>query len=130
MSDNQRETFNFVAALEIAKRRYKSSRHWKMLEGTPWENDAPVFAADLMYETFRFHSHTVAEECWTIAHCALRDILSEWGTDPVTNLPDWQQCVDRIHDRARLALEEIRKLEEAHADAFLSGRDSRAALEN
>ena len=115
---------DFVAALEIAKRRYRSSRHWKMLEGTPWENDAPVFAADLMHETYRFYANDLAEECWTIAHCALRDILAEHGCDPVTNLTDWQRCVDRIHDRAMRAVEAIRKLEEAHADAFLAGRDS------
>jgi hypothetical protein len=41
---------DFHIALERAKTYYRSSRHWKMLEGTPWENDAAVFAADLMID--------------------------------------------------------------------------------
>lgn len=41
---------NFHTALERAKTYYRSSRHWKMLEGTPWENDAAVLAADLMMD--------------------------------------------------------------------------------
>jgi hypothetical protein len=118
------EQFNFVVALEIAKRRFASSRYWKMLVGTPWENDAPVFAADMMHETYRFYSDDLAEKCWTVAQVALRQIVSEQGCDPVSGDIDWQRCVDRIHTRALKALDEVRQLEQSHADAFLAARDS------
>lgn len=38
---------DFVAALAEAKRRFMAHPWWKRLEGTPWENDAPVLAAEL-----------------------------------------------------------------------------------
>lgn len=39
---------DFVMALKLAKEKFHSHPHWRRLEGTPWENDAPVIAATLM----------------------------------------------------------------------------------
>lgn len=50
------------------------------------------------------------DEALTIAVVALRAILAEWGRDPVTNITDWQRCVDRIHDRARTAIDAVEGL--------------------
>lgn len=44
---------DFVHALKIATTRFKDHPHWSRLEGTPWENDAPVIAADLMCSLLR-----------------------------------------------------------------------------
>lgn len=39
---------NFTDALEKAKARFARNPNWKKLDGTPWRNDAPVIAAELM----------------------------------------------------------------------------------
>ena len=44
---------DFVHALQTATARFKDHPHWRRLEGTPWENDAPVIAADLMCAILR-----------------------------------------------------------------------------
>lgn len=38
---------DFVVALAEAKKRFMAHPWWRRLEGTPWENDAPVIAAEL-----------------------------------------------------------------------------------
>jgi len=40
--------FTFTDALRIAQARYAAHPFWKRLIGTPWENDAPVIAAEFM----------------------------------------------------------------------------------
>lgn len=61
------------------------------------------------------------DEALTITTVALRNILAEWGRDPVTNLVDWQRCVDRIHDRARKAIDEADALIRAAANQEKQG---------
>ena len=39
---------NFVEALKVASEEFRKHPFWNRLEGTPWENDAPVIAAKLM----------------------------------------------------------------------------------
>lgn len=39
---------DFVNALDETKKRFQAHPHWKMLDGTPWANDAPVITAELM----------------------------------------------------------------------------------
>ena len=39
---------DFTNARQLAVNRFKASPIWKKLEGTPWENDAPTIAAELM----------------------------------------------------------------------------------
>ena len=39
---------NFVNALNETKKRFRAHPNWRMLDGTPWENDAPVITAELM----------------------------------------------------------------------------------
>jgi hypothetical protein len=56
-----RPPIDFHTALERAKTYYRSSRHWKMLEGTPWENDAAVFAADLMIDVQAYWLDAIRE---------------------------------------------------------------------
>ena len=42
------DRLDFVTALKIAQERFQKHPLWKMLDGTPWANDAPVIAAELM----------------------------------------------------------------------------------
>lgn len=37
----------FAELLDITKTRFAKHPHWKMLDGTPWTNDAPVLAAEI-----------------------------------------------------------------------------------
>lgn len=39
---------DFTNALEETRKRFRAHPHWKMLDGTPWANDAPVITAELM----------------------------------------------------------------------------------
>lgn len=39
---------DFVNALAETKKRFSAHPNWKMLDGTPWANDAPVITAELM----------------------------------------------------------------------------------
>lgn len=39
---------NFTDALSVATARFASHPMWKRLEGTPWQNDAPAIAAELI----------------------------------------------------------------------------------
>lgn len=39
---------DFTNALDETRARFKAHPHWRMLEGTPWANDAPVITAELM----------------------------------------------------------------------------------
>lgn len=45
--------FTFTDALAAAKARYEAHPMWKRLDGTPWANDAPVIAAELMIKSAR-----------------------------------------------------------------------------
>ena len=42
------QPLDFVNALDETKKRFREHPHWKMLDGTPWANDAPVITAELM----------------------------------------------------------------------------------
>lgn len=42
------EAIDFPTALELAKKRFRAHPLWSMLVATPWSNDAPVIAAELM----------------------------------------------------------------------------------
>lgn len=42
------EAIDFPTALELAKARFRAHPKWSMLIGTPWSNDAPVIAAEMM----------------------------------------------------------------------------------
>lgn len=48
LAETDEEKATFTEVLQIAKARYQKNPNWKRLEGTPWENDAPVIAAELM----------------------------------------------------------------------------------
>jgi hypothetical protein len=39
---------DFTIARQVAVNRFNASPIWKKLKGTPWENDAPTIAAELM----------------------------------------------------------------------------------
>lgn len=39
---------DFVNALAETKKRFREHPNWKMLDCTPWANDAPVITAELM----------------------------------------------------------------------------------
>lgn len=39
---------DFTNALAETQARFKAHPHWRMLDGTPWANDAPVITAELM----------------------------------------------------------------------------------
>lgn len=41
-------SIDFTSALKIARERFEKNPNWKRLDGTPWMNDAPVIAAELM----------------------------------------------------------------------------------
>ena len=41
---------NFVDALRVAQEKFAAHPLWTRLDGTPWQNDAPVIAAKLMCE--------------------------------------------------------------------------------
>lgn len=42
------QPLDFTNALEETRKRFLAHPHWKMLDGTPWANDAPVITAELM----------------------------------------------------------------------------------
>ena len=42
------EAIDFPTALELAKARFRAHPHWRTIAGTPWANDAPVIAAEMM----------------------------------------------------------------------------------
>lgn len=42
------QPLDFTTALDETKKRFLAHPHWKMLDGTPWANDAPVITAELM----------------------------------------------------------------------------------
>lgn len=41
-------SLSFTDALKVAKARFSRHPYWSKMDGTPWANDAPVIAADLM----------------------------------------------------------------------------------
>ena len=41
-------SMDYAEALAIARQRFRDHPYWSRLEGTPWENDAPAIAAQLM----------------------------------------------------------------------------------
>jgi hypothetical protein len=49
-TETEREALSFHDALQIAEARFQDHAFWNRLDGTPWENDAPVIAALLMVE--------------------------------------------------------------------------------
>lgn len=42
------QPLDFTNALVETRARFKAHPHWRMLDGTPWANDAPVITAELM----------------------------------------------------------------------------------
>lgn len=61
----------FTEALKDAQERYKASPIWKKLEGTPWENDAPVIAAELMLKAYKAGFADAVDEAQRIAESGL-----------------------------------------------------------
>ena len=42
------EAIDFCTALDLAKKRFRAHPYWRAIVGTPWENDGPVIAAEMM----------------------------------------------------------------------------------
>jgi len=55
------EPLTFIDALDQTQIRYRAHPHFKKLEGTPWENDAAVIAADMMVNAVKDHLSRIQE---------------------------------------------------------------------
>ena len=72
---------DFTQALRRARERFATNPNWDRLDGTPWENDAPCIAAQLMCEVVR---STTAQMARAIA-VKLDYAETDWRVQAATN---------------------------------------------
>ena len=65
---------DFVSLLADAKERFRAHPLWARLDGTPWENDAPVIAAELARDAVR--AANLANALWKDAEQEVSELIA------------------------------------------------------